>query len=140
MTLPDFAITNDTELKEAVRDSASYDDNQDEIPETQLNGLVDDAKREMYGRTKSDEWYTEVNYGQALKAWTCIVVKAAVENINIDNFSIADEQISLINSDPDSSQQIQLWMNQASRALSNSEIELVEQQDVSFRNTSAYIG
>jgi hypothetical protein len=141
MTLPDFALETDDELKAAVRDATSYDDTQDELPSTQLDGLLDDAKREMYGRTGSQQWYTDVNYGQALKAWTCIVVKAAVENINIESYSIADESISLSNADPDDSQQIQLWMNQVSRALDQAEDAGFERsQDLSFSNTSAYIG
>lgn len=140
MTLPDFALENDSELKSAVRDATSYDNTEDELPSPQLDGLVDDAKREMYGRTGSEGWYGDVNYGQALKSWTCITVKAAVENINIEQYSIADETISLSNADPDDSQQIRLWMNQVSRALNQSEAQFANEQDLSFRNTSAYIG
>jgi hypothetical protein len=140
MTLPDFAIENDSELKTAVRDGTSYDNNEDELPASQLDGLVDDAKRDMYGRTGSQQWYSDVNYGQALKVWTQIVVKAAVENINIESYSIADESISLSNATPDQSQQIQLWMGQVSRALRDSEVNFTKSQDLSFSNTSAYIG
>lgn len=140
MTLPDFAITTDDELKNAVRDATSYDDNSDELPSSQMDGLVEDAKREMYGRTESEQWYSDVNYGQALKAWTCIVVKAAVENINIQSYSIADEAISLSNADPDDSQQIQLWMQQVSRALNQSDAEFGRNQDLGLSNTSSYIG
>jgi len=141
MTLPDFALTTDSELKTAVRDATSYDDVEDELPSTQLDGLVEDAKREMYGRTGSQQWYADVNYGQALKAWTCITVKAAVENINIESYSIADESISLSNADPEDSQQIQLWMNQVSRALDDAEVDFDRgSSNVSFSNTSAYIG
>lgn len=140
MVLPDFAITSDGELQTAVRDATSYSDTSDELPSTQLDGLIDDAKRELYGRTGSDKWYTDVNYGQALKAWTCIIVKAAVENINIESYNIADESISLSNADPDDSQQIQLWMNQASRGLRQADTEFENSQDLSFSNTSSYIG
>lgn len=140
MSLPSFALTDDSELTEAVRDATSYDDNNDELPSTQLAGLLEDAKREMYGRTKSDKWYSDVNYGQALKAWTCIIAKAAVENINIDSYSIADESISLTNAAPDESQQIQMWMNQVHRGLNQSEVGFPNEQDLSFTNTSGYIG
>lgn len=140
MALPDFAIENESELKSAVRDATSYGNTDDELPAGQLDGLVDDAKREMYGRTGSQEWFADVNYGQALKAWTCIIVKAAVENIHIQSYSIADEQISLSNADPEDSQQIQLWMNQVSRALNQSDVSFDRNQDLGFSNTSAYIG
>lgn len=140
MTLPDFAIENDPELKSAVRDSTSYDSTDDELPPGQLDGLLDDAKRKMYGKTGSDAWYDDVNYGQALKNWTCIVAKAAVENINIESYSIADETISLSNADPEDSQQIQLWMQEVSRALRDSEVNFENEQDLKFKNSSAYIG
>jgi len=140
MTLPDFALENDPELKDAVRDTTSYSETNDELPPAQLDGLLDDAKREMYGRTGSQEWYTDVNYGQALKSWTCIISKAAIENINIDSYNIADETISLSNADPDDSQQIRVWMNQVSRSLRQSDVQFENSQDLSFSNTSAYIG
>lgn len=140
MALPDFAIENESELKSAVRDTTSYGNTDDELPSGQLDGLVDDAKREMYGRTGSTEWYDDVNYGQALKAWACIVVKAAVENINIQSYSIADEQISLSNADPDDSQQIRLWMTQVTRALNQSAVEFEREQDLGFSNTASYVG
>lgn len=140
MALPNFAIENDSELKSAVRDTTSYDDNTDELPAPQLHGLLEDAKREMYGRTGSDQWYSDVNYGQALKAWTAIIAKAAVENINIESYSIADESISLSNADREDSQQIQLWMGQVGRSLNQSDIEFEREQDFGLRNTSSYVG
>lgn len=140
MALPNFALENDPELKDAVRDTTSYAETNDELPPAQLDGLLDDAKREMYGRTGSQDWYTDVNYGQALKSWTCIISKAAVENINIDSYNIADETISLSNADPDDSQQIRVWMNQVSRSLRQSDVQFENSQDLSFSNTSAYIG
>lgn len=140
MTLPDFAIENDAELKSAVRDTTSYDSTEDELPAAQLDGLLDDAKRKMYGTTGSDQWYEDVNYGQALKSWVAIIAKAAVENININSYSIADESISLSNADPDESQQILVWMEEVSRALRDSEVNFEKSQDLSFSNSSAYIG
>lgn len=140
MALPDFALENDNELKSAVRDATSYDDTEDELPSPQLDGLLNKSKREMYGRTGSTNWYNDVNYGNALENWTCIIVKAAVENINIESYSIADESISLTNADPEDSQQIQMWMSEVTRALRQSDVEFENEQDLSFSNTSAYIG
>lgn len=140
MALPDFALENDAELRAAVRDATSYDDTTDELPASQLDGLLDDAKRDMYGRTGSENWYTDVNYGQALKSWTCITAKSAVENINIESYDIADESITLSNADPEDSQQIRLWMGQVSRALRDADANFQKSQDLSFSNTSSYIG
>lgn len=140
MSLPNFALTSDPELKTAVRDATSYEDSGDELPDSQLDGHLDDAKREMYGRTGSDEWYSDVNYGQALKSYTCIVAKAAVENINIVSYNIGDEQIALRNADPDDSQQIQLWAQQVSRSLDDSEVNFENEQNLGLSNTAGYIG
>lgn len=139
MTQP-FQLTDDTELKAAVRDATSYDDTQDQLPESQLDGNVADAKRDMYIETGSSEWYSDLAYGQALKAWTQIVAKAAVENINIESFSIADEQISLSNASRDQSQQIQLWLSQASTALDKSDEDFPTYENLSLSNTASYVG
>lgn len=140
MPLPDFATTSDEELRAAVRDATGYDDTTDGLPQSQLEGNVNDAKREMYSRTGSEEWYSDVAYGQALEKWTCIVAKAAVENINIESYNIADESITLENADPDESSQIQLWMGQVGRALDNSDVDFEKKQSLGLKNTSAYIG
>jgi len=135
-----FQLTDDTELKAAVRDATSYDDTQDQLPESQLDGNVADAKRDMYIETGSSEWYNDLAYGQALKAWTQVVAKAAVENINIESFSIADEQISLSNATRDQSQQIQLWLSQASTALDKSDEDFPTYENLSLSNTANYVG
>lgn len=135
-----FQLTSDEELKEAVRDATSYDDTADELPDTQLDGNLADAKRDLYILTGSSAWYDDTAYGQALKAWTQVVAKAAVENIHIDSYSIADEQISLSNADPDDSQQLQLWTRQASKALDKSKLPFPDYQNLSLKNTSSYIG
>jgi hypothetical protein len=135
-----FALTNDTELKQAVRDATSYQDAADELPATQLDGLVAKAKRRLYGRTGSDMWYDDINYGRALEAWACIEVKAAVENIHIESYSIADETISLRNATRDQSQQLQLWLSDAKDGIAKSDVAFEDDPDISFSNTSAYIG
>jgi len=135
-----FQLTTDDDLLTAVRDAVSYDDTPDELPQTQLEGLLNDAKRDMYIKTGSKGWYDDVAYGQALKGWTQILSKAAVENINIASYSIADEEISLRNADPDSSQQIQLWMEQVNMALDKSELPFERYENLSLKNTTDYIG
>lgn len=135
-----FALTDDTELKQAVRDATSYQDTADELPATQLDGLVAKAKRRLYGRTGNDMWYDDINYGRALEAWTCIEVKAAVENIHIESYSIADETISLRNATREQSQQLQLWLSDAKDGIAKSDVAFEDDPDISFANTSAYIG
>ena len=140
MSLPPFAVTNDAELEEAVRDKASYDDNGDEWPNSQAEGNINDAKRVLYIKTGSDRWYEDVAYGQALVAMTAMKAKEAVENVNISSYGIGNETLSFDNADPDSSQQIQSWSAEVEEALNESEISFGKTQDLPFGNTSNYIG
>jgi hypothetical protein len=139
MTLPDFAVTNDDELKHAVRDKTSYDNTPDEWPETQANGNLEDAKRHLYVKTDSTEWYEDVAYGQALVAMTALKAKEAVENVNISSYGIGDETLSFRNADPDDSQQIQAWSDEVSESLAESDVEF-ETGAVKFSNTASFIG
>jgi hypothetical protein len=140
MALPNFAITDDTELESAVRDKTSYSDTTDEWPSSQATGNIEDAKRVLYMRTGSDKWYTEVAYGQALVAMAAMKAKEAVENINIQSYGIGDESLSFSNADPDSSQQIQSWSAEINEALDRSNVDFENTQNLTLKNTSSYIG
>lgn len=143
MSLPDFAVTSDQELENAVRDKTSYSASADELPgghdSGQMGGVIEDAKRILYMRTGSDQWYSDVAYGQALISLTAMKAKEAVENVNIASYGIGDESISFSNADPEDSQQIQSWSTEVTDALSSSDIEF-ENNDPSLRNTASYIG
>lgn len=140
MSLPTFAITSDTELKEAVRDATSYNDTPDELPTSQLDGRVEAAKRMLYMKTGSDKWYSDLPYGHALSLATALKAKEAVENINIESYGIADENLSFYNADPDDSQQIRSWSAEMNEALNKSDLPFDHEQDLPFTNTSSYIG
>lgn len=150
MALPSFAVTDDQELLEAVRDKTSYSDTTDEWPGSydsqnseitgQAGGNVDDAKRILYMRTGSEQWYTDLAYGQALVAMAAMKAKEAVENINIQSYGIGDETLSFTNADPDDSQQIRSWSSEVNEALQRSDVEFEHEQDLGFKNTSSYIG
>lgn len=140
MALPSFAITDDTELESAVRDKTSYSDTSDEWPSSQASGNIEDAKRVLYMRTGSDQWYTDVAYGQALVAMAAMKAKEAVENINIASYGIGDETLSFTNADPDSSQQIQSWSSEVNEGLNKSDVAFENDPDLSFSNTASYIG
>lgn len=140
MALPSFAITDDTELESAVRDKTSYSDTSDEWPTSQASGNIEDAKRVLYMRTGSDQWYTDVAYGQALVAMAAMKAKEAVENINIASYGIGDETLSFTNADPDSSQQIQSWSSEVNEGLNKSDVAFENDPDLSFSNTASYIG
>lgn len=140
MSLPPFAITNDIELEEAVRDKASYADTGDEWPNSQASGNIQDAKRVLYMKTGSDRWYDDLAYGQALVAMTAMKAKEAVENINIQSYGIGDETLSFTDADPDSSQQIRSWSSEVEEALDESELTFEKKQRLGMTNTSSYVG
>jgi hypothetical protein len=140
MALPSFAVTDDTELESAVRDKTSYSDTSDEWPPSQATGNIEDAKRVLYMKTGSDQWYTDLPYGQALVAMTAMKAKEAVENINIQSYGIGDETLSFTDADPDSSQQIRSWSSEVNEGLNKSDVPFENDPDLSFSNTSSYIG
>jgi len=145
-----FAVTNDEELLAAVRGKTSYADTTDQWPGSydsqndeitdQAGENVDDAKRILYMRTGSDKWYDDLSYGQALVALAAMKAKEAVENVNIDSYGIGDESLSFHNADPEDSQQIRSWSDEVNEGLDESALSFDKEQDLSFRNTSAYIG
>lgn len=143
MSLPSFAVTSDSEVETAVRDKTSYDSTPDELlgdaTSGQFSGILDDAKRRLYSRTGSEEWYSDVSYGQALVALTALKAKEAVENVNIDSYGIGDETLSFHNADPEDSQQIQAWSAEVNSSIAESSIEM-DEDNVKFSNTASYIG
>jgi len=143
MALPDFAVTTDEELESAVRDKTSYDPTPDELPgdhtSGQFSGVVDDAKRVLYTKTGSTDWYGDVAFGQALVAMTAMKAKEAVENVHIDSYGIGEENLSFRNADPEDSQQIRSWSSEVNEGLSKSDVEF-ESDNVKFKNTASYIG
>lgn len=144
MALPSFAITSDTDLESAVRDKTSYNASPDELPgddtSGQMSGIIEDAKRVLYMKTGSDEWYNDVGYGQALVALTAMKAKEAVENVNIASYGIGDEQIRFSNADPDDSQQIRSWADEVNEGIDKSDIDFEKGGNASLSNTASYIG
>lgn len=137
-----YAVTSDSELETAARDLTSYDP--DELPGDdttgQMKGLIDAAKRELHIRTGSNQWYSDLAYGDALTYMTALKMKEAVENVSISSYGIADESVSFTDTDPETSQQIVSWSESMNRALNQSELSFDTEQDFGLRNTGAFIG
>lgn len=133
-----FDITDDTTLKSRVRNATGYEDNQDELPETQLDSIVNDAKLKVAIKTGSEAWYTDRGLSLVLYAYTCMRAKAAVENIAIVSYSLGNESVNMRNADPEDSQQIQQWADDIRDGLDASDADT--KQRLSMANTSGYIG
>lgn len=141
MALPNFAVTSDAEVVTAARDKTSYgtEDLPGDENSGQAKGLLDDAKRVLYVKTESSDWYGDLPYGQALVAMTALKFKEAVENINIQSYGIGDEDVRFTNADPDDSQQIIAWSEEINEALAKSDVNFAGDK-VRFKNTASYIG
>jgi hypothetical protein len=131
---------DDLELKEAVRDETSYENTEDELPESQLDGIIERSKGRLQLETgvADGAWYSDRGLGFALGAYACMRAKAAVENISLSSYSLGDEQVSFTNTDPDSSQQLQQWAEDVNVGLDASSLD--QPQGPTPTNTSGYIG
>lgn len=128
----------DSELKTIVRDETSYDSTEDELPETQLDTIIERAKGKIEMRTGSDAWYSDDGLGYALAAYAAMRAKAAVENVPLSGYSLGDERVSFNADDPETSQQLQMWADDVRDGLDSSAIETTDDQRPT--NTSSYIG
>lgn len=135
----DFGIGSVEELKERVRYATSYtDDSNDGLPESQLESIIRDAQLKVYLKTGSDAWFTDDGLGLVLFAYTCMRVKASVENFAIVRYAIGDETVTTRNADPEDSQQIQMWADDVRDGLNASSVDTPSRATLS--NTAAYIG
>lgn len=130
--------TTDDEVKTAVRAETQYEDNDRELPEAELDTLLERAKHRVSLETGSDDWYSDSGLGLVLIAYTCMRAKAAVENAFIQSYSLGDQQVTVRNANPDISQQIQQWAEDVSVGLDGSSLD--EAQGPMPTNTSGYIG
>lgn len=131
--------TSDSELRSRVRSETQYADNADELPQSDLDNLIEVAKGKVELETGSSNWYSDDGLGFALSAYTCMRCKSAVENIPLANYSLGDENVTFRTSDPDDSQQLQQWAEDVSTGLNASDID-TSGTKIKPRNTSGYIG
>ena len=130
--------TSDADVKTAVRAETQYEDNADELPDSELDTLVERAKHRVSLETGSTAWFTDSGMGMVLIAYTCMRTKAAVENASIVSYSLGDESVQLRNADPDTSQQIQQWADDVAVGLNASSADASSR--LKPRNTSGYVG
>lgn len=133
-----YDITSDSELKARVRQETGYEDLEFELPESDLDGLIESAKQKVYLETNSDQWYSDTGLGFALLAYTCMRAKASIENANIDGYELGDQEVTVKNANPNTSQQIQMWADDANGGIANSNVDTSGGNQM--RNTSSYIG
>lgn len=130
-------ISNDTELKEAVRAETSYEDTADELPDSQLVTLIERAKHRVSVETGSTKWYGDDGLGLVLVAYTCMRTKASLENFAIEEYALGNQDITTRNADPEESQQIQQWAEDVRVGLDSTDVD--SSPTPKPRNTAGYI-
>lgn len=110
---------NDSELRQAVRADTSYDDTSDELPQSQLNDIIDQALARLQLETSTNEStiYGDDGLSFALAAYTKMRSKAAVENASLEGYSIGAEDVDFKDVDPEDSAQYQMWAEDVSAGL-----------------------
>lgn len=130
--------TSDSELKTIVRDETSYEDTPDELPSTQLDTIVEQAKAKLELTTGTDQWYSDDGLGFALAAYAKMRAKSAVENVPLGSYTLGDEQVTFDTDDPEDSQQLQQWAEDVNDGLNASDLD--SSQGLTMQNSSGYIG
>jgi hypothetical protein len=131
-------IQSDSDLRDAVRAETSYDDTEDELPQSQLDTLIDRAKHRVSVETGSEQWYSDDGLGLVLVAYTCMRTKSSMENFAIEEYSLGNQDITTRNADPEDSQQIQQWAEDVRVGLDRSTVD--ESPTPKPRNTAHYVG
>lgn len=130
--------TSNADVKAAVRAETQYEDNPDELPDAELDTLLERAKHRVSLETGSTDWFSDSGMGLVLIAYTCMRAKAAVENASIVSYSLGDESVQLRNADPETNQQIQQWADDVRVGLNASTVD--SSTRLKPKNTSGYIG
>ncbi len=95
-------ITDDEELKSAVRDETQYTEKQlptDNSDGPDLNGLVDSAKRVLALKAGVTSFYNDRGVSVALLGVTCAKAKGAVENSPVQVKNVAGDDVTFRVSD-----------------------------------------
>lgn len=129
---------NDNELKARVRDETSYEDTADELPSSQLDGIVEAAKGRVELETGSDQWYADDGLGFVLAAYTAMRAKAAIENVPLASYSIGDEQVTFDDDTVEDSAQYQQWAEDIRIGLDASSLD--DPKGPTLQNSTGYIG
>ena len=132
---------NESELKAVVRAATGYDDIEDELQATDLDSIVGQSEGRLMLEADVTEaaLYNNDGLSFALAAYTKIRAKAAAENVGLSSYSLGAEEVSFDTSDPDTSQQLQLWHEDARVGLERSDAD-DQTDDLTIANSSQYIG
>jgi hypothetical protein len=137
--MPAYDINDDIDLKEKVRTLTGYEDSADELPDNQLDTLIESMKLKLSVQYESTDWYNDDAFSLVLLGVTCIYAKSQVENYSVESYEIGDESITVRDSDPEDSLQLQQWADLVNTGTKNSSVTDTD-RSATMSNTSEYIG
>ena len=130
-------INNKSELKRRVRSATQYDD-VDSLPEEELESIIQTTMLRVKLETGSDKWFDDEGLGLVLFAYTCMRAKAAVENIPLASYTLGAEQVSVKETDEETSLQLNQWADDVRVGLKASDV--VERTRPKMSSTGDFIG
>lgn len=129
-------ITTDGELITRVRAATGYDES--DLSQSDIESLLATAKLRLSSETGASDWYSDSGLGLSLFAYTCMRVKAAVENIPLQSYSLGDETVSFKTSNETDSLQMSQWAEDVRVGIESS--DAVTESARLPSNTADYIG
>jgi hypothetical protein len=129
---------DDTELAAAVRAETSYEDTEDELPQSQLTHLIERSKAKLELETGVSSWFSNDGIGFALVAYTCMRAKAAVENISMSSYEIGAEQVDFHHADPEDNMQMQQWADDVNTGLDATDVD--DSGNLQMADGAGYMG
>lgn len=120
MNTQPFTVTSDTDLVDRVRFITGYEDDPKELPSSDMDGLIQAAKSDVYSEAETTEWYDEHHLSEVLVYTTCIKCKLHIENYSVSKWSIGNESVSTLQAVPDEEGQLMEWYSEVEDNLDDS--------------------
>ena len=125
-----FDITDDSELKAAIRNETGYDTGKID----DLSGIIDSAKRELALRADLTNFYADRGSATALFGIGCVKAKSNVENQVVQTKNLGPDDVSFRTTDG-SSLQVKQYEQMVQLGLSSAENTDAGTTSIRFTNT-----
>lgn len=117
------SIDSLSDLRARVRATTLYEDSPDELPQSDLDSLIENAQLRLSNRTGSTNWYSDNGLSQALLYASAIEAKASLSNFTVTRWDIGAGEIDVSGASDTDQAQFQLWADWVAQGLSSSDSE-----------------
>jgi hypothetical protein len=136
MTATEYAPSDRRELTQLVRALTGYDDTSDQLPQSQLEQLIQVAQLRLANKA-GDDFYTDAGLGQALLGYAAILAKAEVENYSVSGYTIGATTVDTSGAGKDDAAQMNRWATLVTEGLDAS---TAYDAGGGLRDSAGYIG